>query len=375
MTSTTGIRYTTPVIKKDQADDTYKFQPLPVPSGKYPYRLSLAEILPAVSDQQMVFHMVGDTGSIRNPDFQKLVAGSMSKQYEDGPDLGRPRFLYHLGDVVYTYGEADQYYAQFFGPYAQYPGPIMAIAGNHDSDINPDSILPYASLQAFTTVFCDTNPRTVSFGQNAERKSMIQPNIYWTLKTPLATIIGLHSNVPRYGVITNEQRIWFIEELKAANLERPEKAIIICMHHAPYSADINHGSSLPMIEFLNGVFAETGIRPDIIFSGHVHNYQRFSTRYADGINIPYIVAGAGGYDELHPVALKDDKRFTGNSPLFDGVKLEHYCDSKHGFLKIALERNSKGLILTGEYFTTPDEEIKNNDPGSVLEDRFVLSIV
>lgn len=47
----------------------------------------------------------------------------------------RPSFLYHLGDVVYFYGEASNYYPQFYEPYAFYPVPIFAIPGNHDGDI------------------------------------------------------------------------------------------------------------------------------------------------------------------------------------------------------------------------------------------------
>ncbi|MDB5148259.1 MAG: metallophosphoesterase, partial [Mucilaginibacter sp.] len=34
-------KHISPVIKKDQPDDSYKFQPLPEPSGNYPYHLSV----------------------------------------------------------------------------------------------------------------------------------------------------------------------------------------------------------------------------------------------------------------------------------------------------------------------------------------------
>ena len=372
MTPTTFSKYTVPVLKKDQPDDTYKFQPLPAPTGEYPYHLPLEEIIPEVTSQKTVFHMLGDTGSIGNPAFQHLVASEMAKQYEVG-EKDQPQFLFHLGDVVYTFGEANRYYTQFFEPYQKYPGPIFAIAGNHDSDVNPNAA-PYKSLDAFKTVFCDTERRAVSFGGEAERTSMIQPNIYWTLKAPLANIIGLHSNVPKYGVITPNQRNWFKEELITAAAERPEKALILALHHAPYTADINHGSSVPMIEFLEGVFEETGVRPDIVFSGHVHNYQRFNKHYADGKIIPYIVAGAGGYDELHPVAFTNDERFTTDSDLLGGITMESYCDNKHGFLKIAIEKDNKGLNLTGEYYTIPHDKNPDSNTGATLADRFTLSI-
>lgn len=365
-----ALKHTSAVVKKDQPDDSYKFQPLPDPSGNYPYHLSVHDVVTGIADDKMVFHMVGDTGSIRNPGSQRRIAGLMAEQYKSLSGADKPKFLYHLGDVVYNYGEAQNYYDQFFEPYSLYPGPIFAIAGNHDSDVNPAAAMPYQSLDAFTTVFCDTVSRPVALSRKIDRKSMPQPNIYWTMDTPLATIIGLHTNVPKYGIVTREQREWFMEELRSADMQRPDKAIILCMHHAPYSADINHGASLPMIDFLEGVFGETGIRPDIVFSGHVHNYQRFSKQYDDLTVVPFIVAGTGGFDELHSIALTDNEGFTAEDSRFDGVSLENNCDTRHGFLKISLERNSSGFTLTGDYFTVADED----ENTSVLTDSFAVKI-
>jgi predicted phosphodiesterase len=367
--------YHTPVLKKDQPDDTFKFLPLPTPSGPYPYRLSLDVIKPQTHPDKLVFHMVGDTGGVKKPDFQQLIASEMANQFENLTDpVEVPQFLYHLGDIVYHHGEAEQYYKQFFKPYNIYPAPIFAIAGNHDSDVNLTNKNPYTSLSAFKTVFCDTEARAVPFSGDSDRKSMIQPNIYWTLKTALVNIIGLHSNVPKFGVITAEQKSWFIAELVAANQERPEKALIVCLHHSPYSADINHGSSIPMITFLEEVFNATGIRPDIVFSGHVHNYQRFEKTYTDGKIVPFIVSGAGGFDELHDLAKKNDPRFTGDSPLFNEVQLKSYCENKHGFLKISVERLEQGIRLTGDYYTIPHVlNIENTHP-AVLTDHFELNL-
>jgi len=331
-------------------------------------------MLPGAGSDEEVFHIAGDTGSIWSNHFQRQVVEAMAKQYQTGLKGGVPQFLYHLGDIVYNFGEADQYARQFFEPFSHYPGPVLAIAGNHDSDVNPDAKISYHSLDAFTAVFCDTVSRPVIFSGGAERKSMTQPNVYWTLQTPLANIIGLYSNIPKYGVITAEQRNWFAEELKAAGNERPNKALIVCLHHAPYSADTNHGSSLAMIEFLEGVFAETGVRPDIVFSGHVHNYQRFSKRYTGGGIMPYIVAGAGGYDVLHTVAFTTDKLYTNDHPYFKDVTLEQYCDTAHGFLKIGIKRTGTGLTLTGEYYTMQHETETATMHDAVLTDRFEIDV-
>ncbi len=368
-------KHTTPVLKKNQPDDSYKFQPLPKPTGEYPYHLALETVLPEVDPDKLVFHMLGDTGSVHNPDYQKLVVAEMVKQYEAQDDMeDKPRFLYHLGDIVYNYGEASQYSRQFFEPFQKYPGPVFAIPGNHDSDVNPDSRVRYKSLDPFTTVFCTPKPAAVPFSNGAERKSMVQPNVYWTLETPIASVIGMYGNVTKFGIITPEQREWLISELRSADQQRPGKAILLTVHHAPYSADVNHGSSLYMIDFLDKAFAEAGVRPDIVFSGHVHNYQRFTKTYSDGKTVPFIVAGGGGYDELHPVATTYDTRFTEKHKLFEGVALENHCDTKHGFLKVTLERKQGNIGVRVNFYTLPHEKRSRPGINADLADHFSMLV-
>ena len=81
---------------------------------------------------QIVFHSVGDTGSVVGPATQSLVADKMVTDFTETNAADVPSFLFHLGDVVYYFGEATYYYDQFYEPYRDYPAPILAIAGNHD---------------------------------------------------------------------------------------------------------------------------------------------------------------------------------------------------------------------------------------------------
>lgn len=363
-------KYTVPVIKNDQPDDSYKFQPLPKPKGKYPFHLDLKKIV-ETNNQKMIFHMVGDTGNVYENSSQLKVVESMIEQYNDLS--ARPQFLYHLGDIVYNYGEVEGYEAQFFKPYANYPAPIVAIPGNHDGDVNPTA-LPYKSLDAFVAVFCDTEPRTIAFSNNASRQSIVQPNVYWVLKAPLANIIGLYSNTTKYGVITDEQKHWFIEELIAAGKEQADKALIVCLHHSPYSADMNHGSSLLMISILEEAFNTAHVRPNAVFSGHVHNYQRFSKHYPDGTITPYIVAGGGGYEQLHPIVSIGDEWFTPGHPLLKDVHLENYCDTHHGFLKVTIEKRHDELFLKGEYYIVTEDEPERHLTEPHLSDSFEITI-
>ncbi|WP_301926891.1 metallophosphoesterase [Ferruginibacter sp.] len=372
MSTDRSSRYKTPVYKKDQPDDSYKFKPLPGPVGVYPFHLDIKSIIPDIHSEKIIFHMVGDTGSLRNPEFTRLVANAMALQCAESENQP-PQFLYHLGDVVYNHGEVTEYDRQFFIPYQQYPGPIFAIPGNHDSDVNPAAVQPYKSLEPFVKVFCSPVQQPVDFSLIKDRPSMTQPNIYWTMETPLATIIGLYTNVPKYGIVTKEQRTWFAEELVTAGKQQPDKMLIVCMHHSPYSADINHSSSIAMIEFLEETFFQTGVRPDAVFSGHVHSYQRFLKTYPDGFTTTYIVAGAGGYDELHPVATLDNPQFSGDHPLFKNVVLVNYCDNKHGFLKLVIERKEHGPQLTGEYFSIAHEYTTAKAVDAQVVERFSVT--
>ena len=85
---------------------------------------------------------------------------------------------------------------------------------------------------------------------------------------------------------------------------------------------------------------------------HVHNYQRFTRDLRGGQQLSYIVAGSGGYWNLHYV----QKQPNGNQievpfkmPDVDGVTLENYSDDHHGFLRITVSQKK----ITGEYCIVP----------------------
>ncbi|WP_432711860.1 metallophosphoesterase family protein [Pedobacter sp.] len=360
---------TKPVIKIGQPDDSYKIKPLPSPSGKYPYHLTLPRR--NHGSTSLSFNMVGDTGGLKSPTFQRQIAEQMGEQTKDPENP--TEFLYHLGDIVYHFGEREQYITQFFKPYASYPAPIYAIAGNHDADVNPHNPVPYQSLEPFTSVFCDVRPGDHYFSDQVTRKNQRQPNVYWTLNADLVTIIGLYSNVPKYGYVSAEQGEWFVKELIRAKAMRHEKAIIVCLHHAPYTADTNHGSSKAMIDFLDASFEKAGVLPDAVFSGHVHNYQRFAKTYPEGATVPFIVAGSGGFDELHVLATTDNPQFTQDDPRFENVTLERYSLNQHGFLKISLNKDADKFTLTGEYYTLAHEVTDNPKP-PLLHDSFTIDL-
>ena len=59
-----------------------------------------------------------------------VVDAMVSEVQNQGPD--GPAFFFHLGDVIYNFGEAQYYYDQFYEPFRAYDRPIFAVPGNHD---------------------------------------------------------------------------------------------------------------------------------------------------------------------------------------------------------------------------------------------------
>ena len=115
---------------------------------------------------QIVFHCVGDTGSVTGPETQNLVADKMVTDFDEANAADVPSFFFHLGDVVYYFGEGAYYYDQFYEPYRNYPAPIIAIPGNHDGVVWQAD--PAPTLQAFLRNFCTAAPaQSPGFGRIA----------------------------------------------------------------------------------------------------------------------------------------------------------------------------------------------------------------
>ncbi len=237
-------------------------------------------------------------------------------------------FFYHLGDIVYLNGERANYGAQFFDPYESYDAPIVAVAGNHDGDLAAGS--DAAPLEAFVEQFCSGDPRPPDA---AGRASQRQPNVYWTLEHEWVTIVGLYTGVPEGGVIDGQQLEWLVGELSEA---RRGVTLILAMHHPVFSADTMHGSNLALGDTLDRCFERAGRVPDAVFSAHAHNYQRYSRTHAGRV-LPYVVAGSGGFPELHGLGYDVPDvpaSFAGLSEL----TLEAYQHQAFGFLTVSCRR-------------------------------------
>lgn len=332
-----------------------RFEQPPAIAGPTNLNMPMNVVLPdaaaaAESGKKLVFHMVGDTGGVHGEATETAIAHAMAAQCKiTGP--AKPSFLYQLGDVVYFNGQSTLYKAQFYEPYQDYPAAIFAIAGNHDGDTQiqkgdpPD---PEPSLFGFMRNFCDTTPTHVT----PYRDTMTQPYVYWTLDAPLITIIGLYSNVE--GSLDargrNEQQRWF--ELQVTNAPT-DKWLAVAVHHPPYSLDSAHGGTLDILTAIDRATVAANRAPDIVFSGHVHNYQRFSRKVGKR-DIPYVVAGAGGYAND---ARSMHRLQKGAMPLpfqttHPDVKLMNFNQQEPGFLRVTVTPNA----IDVEYFLVPFDD-------------------
>ena len=362
--------------------------PFPAPRGGVEPVLTLAQVLGRTGNDvvdsitkagQLVFHAVGDTGSTRGPDDQSLVADKMVADFDEEASANVPHFFFHLGDMVYSFGEVQYYYDQFYEPYRDYPAPIIALAGNHDGMVAPGVNVP--TLAAFLDNFCAADFEIRPEAGGLSRTAQIQPGVFFTFEAPLLRIIALYSNVLEDpGVIAspeigNSQ----LDFLKAA-LTRAKGfsgALILAHHHPPYTVGSKHGWSEDMLAQIDSICNDTGVWPHAVLSAHAHNYQRF-TRVHQSMQIPYIVAGNGGHAVARlkrepdaggaPLAAADSSRETGTSryqtpyraptvlqTAGDGkdlIRLENYDDQDYGYLRIVV--TTKQLRI--EYHPAPDSD-------------------
>jgi hypothetical protein len=104
--------------------------------------------------------------------------------------------------------------------------------------------------------------------------------------------------------VGNDQWDFLIAQLTEIKKQRAaqsdeRRGLILAVHHPVFSGGGGHSGSKQMQGDLDDAFARTKIMPDVVLSGHAHNYQRFTRTVTDpdgaSVDIPYLVAGNGGH--------------------------------------------------------------------------------
>ncbi len=329
---------------------------------------------PAVVSQikqagHVVFHMVGDTGAAAAGKYAAEIkaADRMVADFHVKDATLRPSFFYHLGDIVYNFSESKYYYDEFYEPYRNYPRPILAIPGNHDSFVLPGTPAGQTPLDIYQRNFCATQPAITPEAYSLHRTAVTQPGAYFAFDAPFVRIIGLFSNaLEDPGVISSQNGKWanvtdvqldFLRaQLQRVAADHYTGAVLLAMHHPPFvyqtagaSASSDHGSSLDMLHDIDTVCASVGIYPHAVFSGHAHNYQRFTRRIQLGsrtIEVPFVVCGNGGHGvnpivkspQAHPVKGADVSYIDTNPAVASqGLTIDNFDDQNYGYLLVTVD--------------------------------------
>jgi len=343
-----------------------------------------SDIIAAIdSAKSITFQMIGDSGATATRTFGAMikVADAVTNDFHTSTPANRPSFLFHLGDVVYNFGEALYYYDQFYDPYRDYPAPIFAIPGNHDSFVLPQTPAGQEPLTIFQRQFCNPQLVVTPEAGSLHRTAMTQPGVYFALDAPYVRIIGLFSNaLEDPGVISSQtsltaaaapvgkkkggagkgnagsaktwpnvpdyQLAFLTAQLQNIKTSGYTGAVILAMHHPPFtygtpaggsSGGKHYGCPLMLAE-IDNICKTAGVYPHAVISGHAHNYQR----YTRGLNlagknytVPFIICGDSGHNVDGLV-----KSSFGSTPKEPGDNIDvSYLDSSTVFTPTTLKLN------------------------------------
>jgi hypothetical protein len=337
---------------------------------------------------QIVFHCAGDTGATHGPKTENEVVDKMLSDFTGEAANAIPQFFFNLGDIVYSFGEHKYYYDQFYDAYRNYPGPIFAIPGNHDGIVLP----PPAgtgnasdSLSAFLANFCAPAFAHSADAVGISRTTMIQPGVYYTFEAPLIRILGIYSNMlenpgvisstknpttgkPAFPQLSDVQLDYLTAALTRVKQEKFAGAVLIAVHHPPYTFG-KHTGSLVMLKEIDACCLATGVWPHAVLSGHSHNYQRYTRALPVGKTtrqIPFLVIGNGGHG-LTTLSTGTAFRTPQPMPIFaqpernDTVTFESYDDKNYGYTRILVTAAQLRIeyhpATDGTTTKTPDDAV------------------
>ena len=355
--------------------------------------------------QSITFHMIGDSGATAAAKYTSeiKVADAVTNDFHSSKAADRPSFMFHLGDVVYNFGEWNYYYDQFYEPFRNYAAPIFAIPGNHDSFVLPGTAKGDEPLTTFMRNFCGASLAVTKDAGSLHRTCLMQPGVYFALDAPYVRIIGLFSNaLEDPGVISSESgggpvaaaakgkgkgkggggkgkaggatwpavpdyQLAFLsaqlQQIKATNYPG---AVIITVHHPPFtysaqkagSSGGKHYGSPIMLADIDSICQSTGVYPHAVISGHAHNYQRYtrSLKFAGkNYTVPFIICGDSGHNvtaitgstfskSVPEPGDNVDVSYMDKNGVFAGtsLKLNHHDQTNPGFLRV----NVTGQKLT-----------------------------
>ena len=339
---------------------------VPLPQGS-PASASAEQLGISDPGAELSFFVIGDHGGVKAPGPQMAVAHAMEQRLAQSA----PAFTFSVGDWVYFGGDVAGWDSQVYEPYEKVDVPFVGIAGNHDDARGGDPPFPdlatRPALDEFMANMCTAAPQIPDADPQFEygRHTQCQPYCDWMLPLEAITIVGVWSNVPSGGVLQQSQLEYLTAQIKAAPTDR---TLAVALHHPPYSIDSHHGGSQRMGDALDGVFASAGRCPELVLTGHVHDFQVF-TRTLSGAwgdaTITYVVLGNSGYHNLHPIA----SDYEPGMEVADGVICDYADASQYGYVAMTVA----GRKLAGEYVGVTPGVMHDGSDAQITPNKFTFS--
>jgi hypothetical protein len=149
------------------------------------------------------------------------------------------------------------------------------------------------------------------------------------------------------GVVGTAQLTFLQQQLKTALQERTggnKRALIIAVHHPPFTGSQDHAPSPSMLTDIDNACQQAGILPDLVLSGHAHLYERY-TRFMGKAQIPFVVAGTGGYFNLSTFKRSGSGAppklpFVGTDAKGNKLRLDTFDEKDFGYLRMTVSASA-----------------------------------
>jgi Icc-related predicted phosphoesterase len=219
--------------------------------------------------------------------------------------------LFHLGDIT-SFGSFNSAWSEFDKQslkFHQAHIPIYPAMGNHDY-----YLYKKPAIEQFIKRFPDIK------------------NSWYTVSIDSIAVIILNSNYSRLSSEQiNSQKEWYSRSLSELQRKPSIKAIIVGIHHPPYT---NSKVTNPSVKVQNDfipLFIKTK-KCKLFLSGHAHTFEHFRNGGKD-----FLVIGGGGGVQ-HPLLLGSEQRWTDISPFHTEIRGFHYllCEQKNDTLNAAV---------------------------------------
>ncbi len=234
----------------------------------------------ATADKPVRFALVGDLAN--GKDNQKVIAYRLSEE--------KPEFLVALGDIVYPAGRVNQYMSFYWKTYNDVDAadpkagaPLMAsvpfypVLGNHDVAAKfptiPDALGAYYFFHAprngpgvgpWATPLGSDKAAVAKF--RAETADSYPSLDAYSFDYGPAHVVVLNSNQSG-NVDQPKLREWVEQDLKGT----AARWKLVCYHNPAFSSSSQHYTE-QSVRLWHPIFEAGGV--DVVFAGHVHNYQR-----------------------------------------------------------------------------------------------------